>query len=506
MTVRRIRRLLIANRGEIAVRIIRTCRERGIETVAVFSEADRSALHVRMADFAYPIGPPPANRSYLVQENLLEVARRAEVDAVHPGYGFLSENASFARRCSEHGLVFVGPPADAIRMMGDKVGARALMREAGVPMAPGSSETLTDPDRARILAEEIGYPVLVKAAAGGGGKGMRIVDSAVELDRAVRAAQGEAESAFGDARVYLEKYISSPRHIEVQVLADSHGGAIHLFERECSIQRRHQKVIEECPSPVVSPELRSALGATALRVVRACGYVNAGTVEFLMDEDRQFYFMEMNTRLQVEHPVTEWVTGIDLVAEQIRIAEGEPLGVSQGDVEMRGHAIECRIYAEDPRAGFLPAPGRLLRYRAPGGFGVRVDEGVDQGRSVPVHYDPMISKLSTWGRSRQEAISRMARALDEYEIAGVETTIPFCAFVMANEAFRSGAFDTHFVGLHWHPEQLEAGPQTLESAATLAAIHARNAGRDTDARTALAGASNPQPTPDSKWLRRRMPC
>jgi acetyl-CoA carboxylase, biotin carboxylase subunit len=502
MTVRRIQRLLIANRGEIAVRIIRACRERGIETVAVYSEADRSALHVRLADFAYPIGPPPANRSYLVQENLLEVARHAEVDGVHPGYGFLSENASFAQRCLEHGLVFVGPPPDAIRIMGDKVAARALMREADVPMAPGSADALTDLDQARDLADRFGYPVLVKAAAGGGGKGMRVVDSADELERAVRAAQGEAESAFGDARVFIEKFISSPRHIEVQVLADSFGGAVHLFERECSIQRRHQKVIEESPSSFVTPELRAALGSAALQAARACGYVNAGTVEFLVDADRRFYFMEMNTRLQVEHPVTEWVTGIDLVGEQIRIAEGEALGYAQQDVALRGHSIECRIYAEDVRNGFLPAPGPLLRYRAPGGLGVRVDEGVDQGRSVPMYYDPMIAKLSTWGPTRQEAINRMARALAEYEIAGVETTIPFCSFVMGHEAFRSGAFDTHFVGLHWRPDQLDSDADLREFAAVLAAAHVQATGGAGGGPLPTHKPSNP-PAVESKWLRRR---
>ncbi len=466
----RFQKVLVANRGEIAVRVMRTCRERGIRTVAVYSEADAAALHVRMADEAYLVGPAPSSQSYLVAERILEVAKRAGADAIHPGYGFLSENAAFAEACADAGVVFIGPPPGAIRSMGDKTAARALMEKANVPMAPGTLDAVESTAEAVTAANEIGYPVLIKAAAGGGGKGMRVVESAGEIERAVEAAQGEARNAFGDDRVFIEKYLVGPRHIEFQVLADGHGNVVHLFERECSVQRRHQKVIEEAPSAVLTPELRAAMGEAAVEAARAVDYVGAGTVEFLIDDARNFYFLEMNTRLQVEHPVTEWITGLDLVAEQIRVAEGEPLGYTQDDLTMHGHAVEARVYAEDVAAGFLPAPGPLLRHAPPSGFGVRVDAGVEQGDVIPIHYDPMVSKLTAWGRTRTEAINRLDRALAEYDVAGVETTIPFCRFVMQHPAFRSGEFDTGFVGEHFAPEMLHPDDAELERAAAVAAV------------------------------------
>ncbi len=470
MTNRKIKKVLVANRGEIAVRVIRTCKELGIPTVAVFSEPDRAALHVRMADEAYEIGPAASSASYLVVEKILDVAQRSGADAVHPGYGFLSENAAFAEACAAAGICFIGPPPSAIRAMGDKTSARLLMQEAGVPMAPGTPDAIEDAEEAARIADEIGYPVIVKAAAGGGGKGMRVVEEPAAFRRAMAMAKSEAASAFGDGRVFIEKYILQPRHIEFQVLADSHGNTVHLFERECSIQRRHQKVIEEAPSAILTPAVRAEMGEAAIRAAQSCGYVNAGTVEFLVDADLNYYFMEMNTRLQVEHPVTEWVTGFDLVAEQIRIAEGEVLGYTQDELTMQGHAIECRVYAEDPANNFLPDPGHLLRHAPPDGFGVRVDAGVEQQGEVLIHYDPMISKLTAWGRTRPEAIRRMARALEEYDVAGVETTIPFCQFVMQHEAFRSGNFSTHFVEQHYDPANLHKHHPDVEQAAALAAV------------------------------------
>jgi acetyl-CoA carboxylase biotin carboxylase subunit len=471
MAPRPIRTLLVANRGEIAVRVMRTCRERGIRPVAVYSEADRHALHVRYADEAHLVGEAPSSRSYLLGERIIEAARRSGADAIHPGYGFLSENAAFAEACAAAGLTFVGPPPGAIRSMGDKTAARHLMRPAGVPMVPGTEDAIADSAEAARVAGEIGYPVLVKAAAGGGGKGMRVVERPEDLAAALHTARSEAQSAFGDGRVYLEKYLVGPRHVEIQVLADTHGSVVHLFERECSIQRRHQKVVEEAPSAVLSPELREAMGAAAVAAARACGYVGAGTVEFLVDANRRFYFLEMNTRLQVEHPVTEWITGLDLVAEQIRIAEGEPLGYSQDELRIHGHAVECRVYAEDVAAGFLPDPGPLYRHRPPSGPGVRVDAGVEEGDVVPVHYDPLISKLTAWGRTREEALNRMDRALAEYDVAGVQTTIPFCRFVVNHPAFRSGDFDTGFVGRHFTPEALAPSADDVR-AASLAATQA----------------------------------
>ena len=473
--VRRIGKVLVANRGEIAIRVFRTCRELGIGTVAVFSDADRSALHVRMADEAYRVGPAPSSESYLDIEAVLDAAKRSGADAIHPGYGFLSENAGFAERCEAEGLIFIGPPAPAIAAMGDKAAARKLMLEAGVPMAPGVVDPVESKDEAAKIAAEIGYPVLIKAAAGGGGKGMRIVRSSDDLASSFDAARREAEAAFGDGRVYVEKYIDHPRHIEIQILADKHGNVIHLGERECSIQRRHQKVVEESPSCIVDGELREKMGSAAVEAARACGYTNAGTVEFLVDADRTFYFMEMNTRLQVEHPVTEIVTGIDLVAQQIRVAEGETLGFNQEDVTLSGHAIECRVYAEDPVANFLPDPGPLHRHRLPSGPRVRVDSGVEEGSEIPIHYDPMISKLVAWGADRDEAIRTMRRALDEYRIAGVQTTIPFCRYVMDHEDFVSGQFSTHFVQDRYDPKRLAAISDDDRLKSALAALLAAGA-------------------------------
>ena len=503
MSLSKLRSVLVANRGEIAVRVIRTCRERGIGAVAVYSDADRDALHVRLADRAVHIGAAPSSESYLVGERVLAAALTAGADAIHPGYGFLSENAAFAEACAAAGVVFIGPPPEAMRLMGDKTAARRLMRAANVPMAPGTVDAIDDPAEAERVAGEIGYPVLVKAAAGGGGKGMRVVERAEDFAGLFERARSEAQSAFGDGRVYVERYLVGPRHIEIQVLADTHGNVVHLFERECSIQRRHQKVVEEAPSAVLTPALRDAMGAAAVEAARACGYVGVGTVEFLLDEQAPggpaFYFLEMNTRLQVEHPVTEGITGLDLVAEQIRVAEGEPLGYTQADLAIHGHAVECRVYAEDVRAGFLPAPGPLLRHRPPSGPFVRVDAGVEEGDVVPLYYDPMISKLTVWGRTRGEAIARMDRALAEYDVAGVPTTIPFCRFVMQHEAFRAGTFDTGFVDRYLTPDALAPPPDAVEAAllaAGLAALDAAPAG--TPAAAVQNGASEA-----SRWASRR---
>jgi len=498
--IRPIHTVLIANRGEIAVRVIRTCRELGIRSVAVYSEADETALHVRMADEAHSIGPAPSSESYLVTEKIIEVAKRSRADAIHPGYGFLSENATFAQACADRGIIFIGPPPAAIQAMGDKTAARALMEKAGVPMAPGTIDAISDPDEAARTAAQIGFPVLIKAAAGGGGKGMRIVRSAADFADALKTASSEATSAFGDGRVFIEKYIEEPRHIEFQIMADAHGNVVHLFERECSIQRRHQKVVEEAPSCILTPDVREAMGQAAIRAAGSCGYVGAGTVEFLLDKDMQFYFMEMNTRLQVEHPVTEYITGLDLVEEQIRVAEGHPLSYSQDAVAINGHSIECRIYAEDPSSGFMPGPGTLLAHDPPSGPGVRVDSGVEEGAEISLYYDPMISKLTTWGSSREQAIARMIRALDEYGVAGVPTTIGFCRFVMQHEAFTSGAFSTHFVDNHFSTDALDAADETLlEDLAVAAALYV-----DGHHKTAITTSSAATPTSGySPWRRNR---
>ncbi len=438
-------KILIANRGEIAVRIIRACRELGIATAAVYSEADREALHVLMADEAFLLGPAPARESYLAIEKLIRIAKESGAEAVHPGYGFLAENAAFAEACQQAGLVFIGPPPAAISAMGDKTAARRAAMRMGVPVVPGTSEPVSDDAEAARVAKEVGYPVMIKAALGGGGIGMRLVRSEGELASALRMARSQARSAFGDAAVYIERYLEEPRHIEIQVLADSHGATVHLGERECSIQRRHQKLIEESPSPFVDAAMRARMGEAAMKVAAAVGYVNAGTVEFLVEGQKNFYFLEMNTRLQVEHPVTELVTGIDLVKEQIRIAAGEKLGYGQADVTWTGWAIECRIYAEDPYRNFMPSPGMLTALRAPGGPWVRDDSGVYEGYTVPVYYDPLISKLIVWGPDRTEAIRRMARALREYKVSGVRTTIPVLQQIMADPDFAAGRLSTHFL-------------------------------------------------------------
>ncbi len=445
MTARQFRKVLIANRGEIAVRIIRACREMGVGTVAVYSEADRLSLHVRHADEAYPVGPPPSRDSYLRIDRMLEAARKAGADAIHPGYGFLAESAAFARACEEAGIAFIGPGSATIALMGEKTSARRAAVAAGLPVVPGTLEPLADDPALAREGERIGFPLMLKAAAGGGGKGLRLVARPEELEEAAARARSEAKSAFGDDRVYLERALVRPRHVEIQVLADAHGNAVHLFERECSIQRRHQKVIEESPSPFLTPELRERMGSLAVALVRRVGYVNAGTLEFLVDQERNPYFLEMNTRLQVEHPVTEMVTGEDLVKLQIRIAQGEKLPFRQEDLVQRGHAIECRVYAEDPDQGFLPSPGRILALRPPGGPGVRDDSGVYEGYEVPIHYDPLISKLVVYGYSRRDAILRMRRAVREYRVLGIKTTLPFFERVLHHPAFLSGDFDTSFV-------------------------------------------------------------
>jgi acetyl-CoA carboxylase biotin carboxylase subunit len=441
------RKVLVANRGEIAVRVIRALRELNIASVAVFSDADRGALHVRMAGEAVHIGPPPSSESYLRIDRILDAARSTGAEAIHPGYGFLSEDADFAEACERAGIVFVGPPSSAIRAMGSKMAARKLAIAAGVPVVPGTQEALHSIEEACATAARFGYPVFLKAALGGGGKGLRRVDSEAELEPAFRDAASEAGRAFRSAEVYVEKLIEQPRHIEVQILADARGNMIHLGERECSIQRRHQKVIEECPSPLVEchPGMRQAMGEAALRVARAAGYTNAGTVEFLVDRDRNFYFLEMNTRLQVEHPVTELVTGLDLVHWQLRIAAGEELDIRQEDVVSRGHAIECRIYAEDPYNNFFPSPGRVTALRRPFGPGIRLDAGVYVGWTVPIDYDPLLAKLAVWGRTREQAVQRMVRALDEYSVGGIQTTIEFYRRIFADERYRQALLHTGFI-------------------------------------------------------------
>jgi acetyl-CoA carboxylase biotin carboxylase subunit len=441
----KIKKVLVANRGEIALRIIRTCKEMGIRTVAVYSEADRSSLHVHHADEAFLIGPAPPRESYLSIDRIIEVAKRSRCDALHPGYGFLSENPEFARKTEQASIIFIGPSAFSIAAMGDKLEARARVKGAGVPVVPGSTKPLKSSSAAAKEADQIGYPLLLKAAGGGGGKGMRIVLNSRELKGAFEAAQREARAAFSDQRIYIERYLASPHHIEVQVLFDKHGNGIHLGERECSIQRRFQKIIEESPSPFVDEKLRQEITAAALSAAKSCGYFNAGTVEFLVDRGGNFYFLEMNTRLQVEHPVTEMRTGIDIVEEQIRIASGERLRFKQGDVSPRGHAIECRIYAEDPESNFMPSVGQIHCLRSPQGNGVRVDGGIEENTEITYFYDPLISKLVCWGMDRNQAVNRTIRALSEYIIGGVKTTIPFCLSVLKHSAFRSGTYDTHFV-------------------------------------------------------------
>lgn len=463
------KKVLVANRGEIAVRIMRACREVGIPSVAVYSEADRKALHVRYADEAYAIGPAPSTESYLRIDRIIRTARRAGADAIHPGYGFLAENPDFARACREAGIIFIGPSAECMELMGSKTASRHALVQAGLPVVPGTDADLEDIGEVRRIAGELGFPVMLKASAGGGGKGLRLVRSAGDIDSAYREARSEAQNAFNDPAVYLEKYLEHPRHVEIQLLGDAHGNLIYLGERECSLQRRHQKVLEECPSPLLDENLRRRMGETAVRIGKLAGYTNAGTVEFLVDQNRNFYFLEMNTRLQVEHPVTELVVGIDLVKEQIRIAAGERLEWRQEDVRLRGAAIECRIYAEDPARGFFPSPGLITRLAIPSGPGVREDSGVYEGWKVPLEYDPLLSKLVVWGTDREQALARMRRALSEYEVAGVKTNLQFFRQLLVHPDFARGEIDTGFVDRMLAEGSLESPPPPLlERVAVLA--------------------------------------
>jgi len=467
----KITKLLVANRGEIALRVMRSAREMGIQTVAVYSEADRNAPHVRYADEAVLLGPAPSAESYLRMDKILEACKATGANAVHPGYGFLSENANFARAVTEAGIIFVGPSPEAIEVMGSKLAAKEAVSHYDTPLVPGTDHAVTDVEEGKKYAAEIGYPILIKASAGGGGKGMRVVEREEDFEEQMQRAISEAVSAFGDGSVFIEKYITSPRHIEIQILGDQHGNIVHLFERECSVQRRHQKVIEEAPSAVVTPAMRKAMGDAAVGVAKACDYTGAGTVEFIVDEDLKFYFLEMNTRLQVEHPVTEMITGVDLVKEQIRIAEGQPISFKQEDLQIHGHAVELRVYAEDPKNNFLPDIGTLKTYRRPQGAGVRVDDGLEEGQTIPIYYDPMVAKLATHGKDRDEAIRRMVRAIEEYEITGIENTLAFGKFVMKHEAFTSGNFSTKFVERYFSPEALAPipAPETLEVGAAFVA-------------------------------------
>ncbi|MCF8244406.1 MAG: acetyl-CoA carboxylase biotin carboxylase subunit [Saprospiraceae bacterium] len=463
------KKILVANRGEIALRVMRTARQMGIKTVAIYSEVDRRSPHVLFADEAVCIGPPPSNQSYLLGNKIIEHAKALGVDGIHPGYGFLSENAAFARAVTDAGIRFIGPSPHSIEVMGSKLAAKDAVRHFNIPMVPGTDGAIDNVEEAIKVGREVGYPLLVKASAGGGGKGMRIVENEGELASQMERAISEAQSAFGDGSVFIEKYIGSPRHIEIQVLADSFGNTVHLFERECSVQRRHQKVVEEAPSSILTPQVRAAMGADAVKVAQACQYTGAGTVEFLVDEHLNYYFLEMNTRLQVEHPVTEMITGIDLVEQQIRVARGEKLAFSQEDLSINCHAVELRVYAEDPLNDFLPSIGKLTTYRPPSGEGIRVDDGFVEGMDIPIYYDPMLAKLVAFGKDRPEAIRRLLAAIKNYEIEGVATTLPFGRFVLEHEAFISGKFDTHFVKNYFTKEALIVGEKDeSEVAAALA--------------------------------------
>jgi len=463
-------KILVANRGEIALRIMRTLRKMGIRSVAVYSEADRHSPHVRYADEAVCLGPAPSNQSYLRGDAIIDICKQLGVDGIHPGYGFLSENATFARKVTEAGITFIGPSPEAMEVMGSKLAAKECVKKYNIPMVPGIDEAITDVTLAKKIAAEVGYPVLIKASAGGGGKGMRIVEQESDLEEQMERAISEATSSFGDGSVFIEKYVSSPRHIEVQVLADNYGNCIHLFERECSIQRRHQKVVEESPSSVLTPAIRKQMGEAAVMVAKSCNYTSTGTVEFLMDDKLNFYFLEMNTRLQVEHPVTEMITGIDLVEEQVKIARGEQLSFTQDDLIINGHAIELRVYAEDPLNNFMPSIGTLTRYEPPSGEGIRVDDGYEQGMQIPIYYDPMIAKLATHGKNRIEAIQKMLAAIEAYGIEGVSTTMPFGRFVFQHEAFISGHFDTHFVKNYYTPAHIENEQAAKAKIAAIVAV------------------------------------
>ena len=464
------KKILVANRGEIALRVMRSAKEMGIATVAIYSEADRLAPFVEYADEAVCIGPPPSSQSYLMGDKIITICKELNVDGIHPGYGFLSENAEFARKVKANGLTLIGPSPEAMEIMGDKLSAKNAARAYNIPMVPGTEGAVSDPEEAKRTALEVGLPILIKASAGGGGKGMRIVETMDELEEQMNRAISEAISSFGDGAVFIERYVAGPRHIEIQVLADNHGNVVHLFERECSIQRRHQKVIEEAPSAILTPALRSAMGTSACDVARACNYSGVGTVEFLVDENLNYYFLEMNTRLQVEHPVSEMITGIDLVKEQIKVARNEKLSFTQEDLSINGHSLEVRVYAEDPKNNFLPDIGKLATYRRPSGPGVRVDDGMEEGMEIPIYYDPMIAKLITHGKDREEAIQRMVRAIDDYQISGCETTLPFCKWAIQHETFVSGNFDTHFVKKYFTPEVLDQFEPIEEKVAAIAAL------------------------------------
>ncbi len=497
--IKKIHKLLVANRGEIALRIMRSAKEMGIKTVAVFSEADRNAMHVRFADEAYCIGPPPSSESYLRKDKIIAVAKKSGADAIHPGYGFLSENEEFAALVVKEGLIFIGPSAKSMETMGDKLAAKEAVSKFKVPLVPGTSTPITNIEEAKAIAKKIGYPILIKASAGGGGKGMRVVENEAEFQSQMERAISEATSAFGDGAVFIEKYIMKPRHIEFQIFGDQYGNVVHLFDRECSIQRRHQKVVEEAPSCVLSPELRKKMGEAAVNAAKAANYFNAGTIEFILDEDMSFYFLEMNTRLQVEHPVTELITGIDLVKLQIKIAEGEKLPFTQEDLSIHGHAIEVRVCAEDPTNNFLPDIGTLQTYRIPQGHGVRVDGGFEEGMTIPVQYDPLLAKLVVHAETRELAMDKMKRAIDDFVISGVATTLRFGHFVMGHEAFRSGNFNTRFIENHFKPEYLTNQIDEVEE--LLAAAFA----------VELTKISAPQPTQEtvltnseSKWRKNRL--
>ena len=464
------KKILVANRGEIALRIMRSIRKMGIKSVAVFSEADRNSPHVLFADEAVCLGAPASAESYLNGNKIIAFCRQLGVDGIHPGYGFLSENADFAQKVEDAGIIFIGPGPEAMRIMGSKLAAKECVKKYNIPMVPGIDKAIEDIAVAKETAKQIGYPILIKASAGGGGKGMRIVEKEDDLEEQIQRAVSEAKSSFGDGSVFIEKYVTSPRHVEIQVLADTYGNVVHLFERECSIQRRHQKVVEESPSTVLTPELRKKMGVAAVMVAKSCNYISTGTVEFLMDDQLNFYFLEMNTRLQVEHPVTEMITGIDLVEEQIKIARGEKLSFTQEDLCINGHAVELRVYAEDPLNNFLPSIGTLITYVKPQGDGVRVDDGYEEGMAIPIYYDPMIAKLVTYGKDRNEAIQKMKKAIKEYKIEGVATTLPFGTFVFEQEAFLNGKFDTHFVKNYYTPELIKEKQKANAAIAALVAV------------------------------------
>ncbi len=493
------KKLLVANRGEIALRIMRSAKEMGIQTVAVYSEADRNSPHVYFADEAYLLGPAPSAQSYLKGDAILDLCKKHKVDAIHPGYGFLSENSAFARKVREAGITFIGPSPESMDIMGSKIAAKQAVRKFNVPLVPGTDEAITDVKIAKEIARKAGYPVIIKASAGGGGKGMRVVEKEEDLETQMERAGSEALSSFGDGSVFIEKYVLNPRHIEVQVLGDTHGNLVYLFERECSVQRRHQKVVEEAPSSILTPELRKKMGDAAVEVCKACNYYNAGTVEFLVDKELQFYFLEMNTRLQVEHPVTEMITGLDLVKEQIKIARGEKLSFKQEDLKILGHAIELRVYAEDPKQNFMPDIGKLEVYRRPQGHGVRVDDGFEEGMTIPIYYDPMVAKLITHGNTRKEAIEKMIRAIAEFEIVGFENTLAFGDFVMRHPAFVSGDFDTGFVDTYFTGNKLNASlsENEMKAVALVAALFSEN-------QTATQSPISTDSHGSGKWKKNRM--